>query len=502
MVDWRYELSTPPIRATTSGRSGSSCSSTSAGLAVQEEGRRSTGARASRPCSPTSRSIDGYCERCGRAGRAALARAVVLPITDYAERCSTTSTGSTGRETTQDGAAQLDRPLRGRGDRLRDAGARGAIRGLHHAARHALRRHVHGAGAGAPAGATQLATAERSARDVDAYRGSVAAHGPGGAQGRRQGEDGRVHRRVRHQSRRPAQAIPVWIADYVLMEYGTGAIMAVPATTSATSSSRTKFGLPIVRVIAGPGEDAAHAARRRRTDDAEGRLVNSAAVRRPAGARRPSARSPRGCEAQALGEAASSSTGCTTGASRGSATGARRSRSSTATPAARCRCRRRTCRSCCRTIEDFRPDDSGVSPLARARGVVSRAVPDVRQARPARDRRVRHLPRLGVVLPALSVAPSRDDVPFDPALTQQVAARSTRTSAATSTRCCTCCTRASSPWCCTTSGTLRVRGAVHEVPRARPDHQGRREDVEVARQRREPRRVHRRSGAPTRSACT
>ena len=33
------------------------------------------------------------------------------------------------------------------------------------------------------------------------------------------------------------ERIPIWIADYVLMGYGTGAIMAVPATTSATSSS-------------------------------------------------------------------------------------------------------------------------------------------------------------------------------------------------------------------------------------------------------------------------
>ena len=44
----------------------------------------------------------------------------------------------------------------------------------------------------------------------------------------RQGEDRRLHRRVRRQPGRTAQRIPIWIADYVLAGYGTGAIMAVP----------------------------------------------------------------------------------------------------------------------------------------------------------------------------------------------------------------------------------------------------------------------------------
>ena len=35
------------------------------------------------------------------------------------------------------------------------------------------------------------------------------------------------------------EAIPIWVADYVLMEYGTGAIMAVPRTTSATTPPRS-----------------------------------------------------------------------------------------------------------------------------------------------------------------------------------------------------------------------------------------------------------------------
>jgi len=58
--------------------------------------------------------------------------------------------------------------------------------------------------------------------------------------------------------RNPAtgEPIPVWIADYVLMEYGTGAIMAVPGHDERDFEFATQFGLPIVRVVAGPGEEA------------------------------------------------------------------------------------------------------------------------------------------------------------------------------------------------------------------------------------------------------
>ena len=58
--------------------------------------------------------------------------------------------------------------------------------------------------------------------------------------------------------------IPVWIADYVLMEYGTGAIMAVPGHDERDFEFAGKFGLPIVRVVAPAGE------RRARSPSAQG----------------------------------------------------------------------------------------------------------------------------------------------------------------------------------------------------------------------------------------
>jgi leucyl-tRNA synthetase len=72
------------------------------------------------------------------------------------------------------------------------------------------------------------------------------------------------------------QLVPVWIADYVLMEYGTGAIMAVPGHDERDFEFATQFGLPIVRVVAGPGQDAHTPLDVAYTDVAGARIVNSA----------------------------------------------------------------------------------------------------------------------------------------------------------------------------------------------------------------------------------
>ena len=68
--------------------------------------------------------------------------------------------------------------------------------------------------------------------------------------------------------------IPIWISDYVLMSYGTGAIMAVPAHDDRDWEFAKKFGLPLLQVVAKNGEevDINEAAF---TDVATGVLINS-----------------------------------------------------------------------------------------------------------------------------------------------------------------------------------------------------------------------------------
>ncbi len=68
------------------------------------------------------------------------------------------------------------------------------------------------------------------------------------------------------------ERIPIWVADYVLMGYGTGAIMAVPGHDERDHEFAREFDLPIIEVVSGsdlPIEEAAY------TDNTDGVLVNS-----------------------------------------------------------------------------------------------------------------------------------------------------------------------------------------------------------------------------------
>jgi leucyl-tRNA synthetase len=69
--------------------------------------------------------------------------------------------------------------------------------------------------------------------------------------------------------------IPIWISDYVLMEYGTGAIMGVPGHDERDFEFATKFELPIVRVVCGEREDANTPLREAFVECESGTMVNS-----------------------------------------------------------------------------------------------------------------------------------------------------------------------------------------------------------------------------------
>lgn len=62
--------------------------------------------------------------------------------------------------------------------------------------------------------------------------------------------------------------IPIWVADYVLMGYGTGAIMAVPAHDERDHEFAQKFDLPIIRVVQNDAADD-------ECSHAEGTMMNS-----------------------------------------------------------------------------------------------------------------------------------------------------------------------------------------------------------------------------------
>ena len=72
------------------------------------------------------------------------------------------------------------------------------------------------------------------------------------------------------------EKIPIWISDYVLISYGTGAIMAVPAHDERDFEFATKFHLPIIQVVEPPDAEQAELARQGKLCFiGDGRAINS-----------------------------------------------------------------------------------------------------------------------------------------------------------------------------------------------------------------------------------
>ena len=89
--------------------------------------------------------------------------------------------------------------------------------------------------------------------------------------------------------------IPIWIADYVLMEYGTGAIMAVPGHDERDFEFAKAFDLAIVRVVAPAGGSRQRAAARPVHRNGQRSSRELGAVQRHSTSPRERSRSSSGC---------------------------------------------------------------------------------------------------------------------------------------------------------------------------------------------------------------
>ena len=208
--------------------------------------------------------------------------------------------------------------------------------------------------------------------------------------------------------------IPIWIADYVLAEYGTGAIMAVPAHDQRDFDFAQTFGLPIRRVIAATGDSPETPLVE--AYDGPGRLVNSGRF-----------------DGLEVDDAKRAITEWLAGQGAGVARVQYRLHDW-------CISRQRYwgppipiiyCDTCgivpvpeadlpvlLPEIEDFRPDASGVAPLARVRSFYEVACPTChRPARRETDVSDTFLDSAWYFLRYPST--ERDDVPMDPAITRR-----------------------------------------------------------------------------------
>ena len=342
--------------------------------------------------------------------------------------------------------------------RLAAAGGRDrGGRGLYDAPRHAIRHVLPRARAGASAGRRGRGNATRRLPRSSPSAGASGTSEAVIETAEKEGYDTGL--RVAHPFIEGA-TFPVWIANFVLMEYGTGAMFGCPAHDQRDLEFARKYGS-----ARGAGRAAARRTTRRRSRSATrpmtGRARSSIRVPRRAGRRtRPSASAIAALERAAASARASRTGGCATGASAASATGAARSRSSIARPAASCRCPTTSCRCAARGRALRRPGN----PLDHHPTWKHVACPRCGGGGAARDRHVRHVRRQLLVFRAL-LQPARGRA-GGAARRPITGCRSTSTSAASSTRSCTCSTRASSPARCSDTGHLGVDGAVRRAVHA------------------------------------
>ena len=272
----------------------------------------STGARAARPCSPTSRSWTAACWRCGTPVETARARAVVLPH----HRTTPTSCSTASSELTEwpDKVLTMQRNWIGRSE-----GARVEVPARSRATRRRRSRSSRRASTRSTARTSSLLAPEhplvaavgRTGRRIRSVSRTVAERSGAGSHGAddRRGREGRASTpAARRSTRSRTKPVPIWVANFVLgrLRHRRGDGRA-RHTTSATSSSRASTACRS-RSSCGP------TANRCRRDDLTKPPTATARSSTPASSRRPPTRRGRRThDGGRRASAASASGRCSTG---------------------------------------------------------------------------------------------------------------------------------------------------------------------------------------------
>ncbi len=227
------------------------------------------------------------------------------------------------------------------------------------------------------------------------------------------------------------EEIPMFVADYVLMEYGTGAIMAVPGHDSRDYDFAKKFDLPVRRVIEGsdpeaPGDAEGLPYQRRRAD---GQLRSLRRPEQPRRLRGDGRVAGRGRARRDRGQLPPEGLASVTSALLGRADSDRLLRRVRHGAGARGPAAGRTARD--RGLRAARPE-----PARRGHRLGHDDVPEVWRRGAARDRHDGHLRRLLLVLHPLPRS-AQHRGPCSPKRPPDTGWRSTSTSAGSSTRSCT-----------------------------------------------------------------
>ena len=308
-------------------------------------------------------------------------------------------------------------------------------RGLHDPAGHAVRRLVPGAVAAPSAGAA--AGRERSGARRVHRRMRPHRHQRGGHRGGREARLSTPALEAVHPFD-PSRRVPVYVANFVLMEYGTGAIFGCPAHDQRDLDFARKYGLPVIPVVLPPGADPATFHDRRHRLCRGRHRVQFRFPRRPAGRRR-QARRRRAARGAGRGERTIAYRLRDWGVSRQRYWGC-------PIPVIHC--------PDCGIVpvpENDLPVDAARGCQLRQAGQPARPSPDLEARRPARTAAARPSARPTRSTrfsnrPGISCASARRARRSrSTARRPNTGCRSTSISAASSTPCCTCSIRASSP---------------------------------------------------------